>query len=440
MLGVHLNAVWCRIFCQASTQLVALRSIALALSLVFSAPAIQASQDIDALHFSPTPQCRHAHTSTDFWVFTSSGESNPELFDQRFINVKGPGSADLEHSFSVILDDRMAYLPIPEYGFEGGVHYTPPIKYLVSRGQFWKDQKQSYTPIRESLRNPNIKIQQASDLSDVKNGMLGELYGSYAGQGPERSTELANYQQEDAETIHRATTFIMIVQDKPSIHIQALSSSGPHEPLNLERHFPNYKVHRKSGKPVFEIGRLIFSKSIEARILAKYIAQDDPNIIMQISIYQKLFSWLNSDVEAETALMQVNDQIYTVLHSKKIGLQFAKEDIVIGPTGAREWVLTMDRDSMLASEENLMRAILLSRMSKEFIRQAPSEHDKVLIHFRPNELDVLRRMGLVSLTPNPAPPATYIPPEIFLAPDRTLSLVFERAAAQIYLQNPRQLP
>jgi hypothetical protein len=399
-----------------------------------------AIDDLKYQTFSPRAACRETHSIGRGWVVISHEDAFFPYQDQLFVGVKNPGRAVLLGSFSTLYEGN-AFFSIPGDHEHNPFHFSTSMDFLISRGDFWNNQWYPHTPYRRTFRTPEPEGMMPSALGWIRPALLNDLYGAYEGQGPERNTEIQTYQQEDAETIHRSTSFILLVDGQPTIHLQALMSrNAQYEPLNLERHFPHFKVPR-DGRPIFEIGRLFFSKSILARLAAKDLAADNPAIILQVSLYQKLFSWLNRDVQAGTVLMQVNDPVYKVLHSEEIDLVFSKEESVIGPTGAREWILTMDRQAMLKSEENLMRSILINRIKKELGRhKVPTEQDGMTITFYLNEKDVLRRLGLVSTEASAMAPATYIPADIFEDSNRDLSLGFKRSAAMRvlnYLQNLR---
>ena len=342
----------------------------------------------------------------DVWTLDQTG----------YFNVAQKGSAKLNEIFAEIYLGDLGFL---FFGKDFDENSVPNFPLIIARGDF--ESNQHSVPIWSSLLTDPIDSIHASEIAGTKEYVHSKLYEEYAAQGAEVSSDIEQYKIEDAFNLNRATTFTLLGDEGfPLVHVQALVSQKPTQTLNVKTHFPAVDIPIFS-RPTVEVGRLLFSPDLRQRGLAKQIIGGlKSRSIFQIYTYQKLFSWLNWDINAAQIVIQVNDQVRRILESKAIGLKFDKAEPVKGPTGISEWVLFMEKDSILKAEEDLLKDLLIARMEKALT--LPLDSNQNINFVIPiNERDAYRRIGFISTAPDTQSiTGIYIPEKDYFNPHTKL--------------------
>lgn len=289
---------------------------------------------------------------------------------------------------------ELVKVPKSEFGEEGVTSYKwYTEKPIIGPNVYFLDSATSLlSAYRYGMVHNTVNPQRL--LSDLYDRLYNSNYAFEAG----RRENIATYEDQDYRGSGRTTHFAVVLEKKVIAHIQAKASRGPFEKHNFEEIYG--PVSRPKNTLTFELGRLFTDISTTNRETQQnYSADRYFRNFVRYSLYQKLFSWLNWDVNPSQIYGQVNDAKLEKFMSPTSPLHFSILKPVYGENG-REWILVMNRGQMLSSEE-YQTARLLEAQLKSYLNPRISPfainniHDELVLKLDRNQIDCLRRLGFL---------------------------------------------
>ena len=316
----------------------------------------------------------------------------------RYINAANPGSVDLTEPFAVHMEHVDA-------GSNKRDPFGMDINLLVFRGDPESlklneipMQRQDGFYVTQDVRQ-GVSLSRA-DIADTGRLSLKSLYDEFEDQ-PGRAENIGKYSAQDLKPI--ATHFVLLVKGKPVARIQVQVSADHSVELNYEENFPELPKLAPPGERRAEVGRNgVVRASKRASEAQQIIENSGGDEHLRDLLFQKSFSWINSDVQLERVRFHVNGAVRRAWKQAFKPLQFdeeikARENSSPAKT---EWILAFSRANLLRAEEGMLARLMLDHVAK--IRQDTVSYpatrkgtNNVTFYFRANEIAVVQRMGLL---------------------------------------------
>jgi hypothetical protein len=323
----------------------------------------------------------------------------------RFINCRTPGTADTVTPFVY----KMEHVDL---GSSARYPFGMDADLLVFRGEP-KDFALREIPSQTVVGIYHIEPAQGATTREAVAGFkdvsLKNLYEAFQDQKGVRE-HIGEYTEQDKKPI--ATHFVLMVKDSPVARIQVQITSDHSIQLNYEEDYPALPKQSPPGVIRAEIGRNgIVRAAKRSPEVNQAIADGGGDEHLKNLMFQKVFSWINADVELPEVKFHVNGAVrrnwIKTFDPVKFDSELKLED---NASPARvEWLITYSRKSLLQLEDRATARGLLDNLDKienssEF-KQSPviaklephlGENMSYPIFLRANEIPVMERLGVGS--------------------------------------------
>lgn len=260
---------------------------------------------------------------------------------------------------------------------------------------------------------------------------LERTYSAYSNQGPERADIVPMVREQDIEEAGQFVRFMISRYVKPLAYAQVLVSQSPDQPLHVEvawKELVEEFIDRQEGEVIGELGRLhvIYPEDEVGDEYTELMGDEDlvdnkafANLVATELLFQKAFSWINSDARLDKLLVQINVGVERVMLRNGFPLHYGRKmELPKSYEGQRlkEVVYVFEREALLRIEEFLLvkglERWLTSVLEQPYLtsmipRLLPSGFP---VRFEYNELEAFRRSGAYEAIFAQPFPFEYIPP------------------------------
>ena len=308
----------------------------------------------------------------------------------KYINCVTPGTADIKTPFAVVMD-----------GVDFGADYREEtrkgmdVDIVVLRGDP-RDLTLHTIPVQHAAGIYSISslagARTRDEIAQAKDVSLADLYGEFEDQKG-RAENIGKYTRQDLKPI--ATHFVLVVKGRPVARIQVQISEDHSVELNYEENFPDTPKQTPSGMRRSEVGRngLLRTTKMPVDVLEEIEAGGGEEHLKNL-MFQKVFSWINSDVQLPEVRFHVNGAVRRNWMRTFKPVKFDQELVLQNnPSPAKvEWLITFKRESLIKLEERTFAKGLLDNLEK--VSRDTAASSKVLFYLRANEIEVLKRIGI----------------------------------------------
>lgn len=237
-------------------------------------------------------------------------------------------------------------------------------------------------------------------IAQTKNLSLKALYDEFEDQEG-RAENIGKYTKQDLKPI--ATHFVLLVRGEPVARIQVQISSDHAVELNYEENFPRVPKLDPPGERRAEVGRNgMVRASRRTPEVQQIIEEGGGEEHLRDLMFQKVFSWINSDVQLQQVRFHVNGAVRRNWSRAFKPVKFDDElKLQDNPSPAKvEWLITFSRPNLLRLEEAMMAKTLVdnvTRIRKDTVSYPPTRKggNSVQFYFRANEIPLLERLGIL---------------------------------------------
>jgi hypothetical protein len=331
-----------------------------------------------------------------WWKLVKAVNENANF--SQYINSPAPGSVNITDPFALLFQNIDA-------GSGKRDPFGMEVNLLVFRGdpgslkldEIPVQRQDGVYVTRDVMHGESMSRMQ---VAETKSQSLKSLYEEFEDQKG-RAENIGKYTKQDAKPI--ATHFVLLVKGAPVTRIQVQISTDHAVELNYEENFSDTPKLDLPGERRAEVGRNgIVRADRRTPDVQRAIEEGGGDEHLRDLMFQKVFSWINSDVQLPRVRFHVNGAVRRNWMRAFRPLTFDEElKLQDNPSPAKtEWLLGFSRESLLKLEESMLAKCLFDNVGK--IRRdtvsyplARKGGNSVEFYFRANEIPVVERLGIL---------------------------------------------